>query len=142
MQSLCIPDMQSQPRLFTLPRELRDTVYEFYFTDEAGYLYNYDTGKITKLKKEPVDFSLAYTCTLAAVELHGLALTYNTVHFTTAYDDDLRNRAGYSGDLLNLIRSIKCELLGATHACIDASVTLQVAQDQPRFLPAQHASQA
>ena len=60
------PIMQPQSRLFTLPRELRDMIYEYYLSTENGYSYCYETGKLTERDGLPIDIALTYTCKLAA----------------------------------------------------------------------------
>jgi hypothetical protein len=124
-------DMQSQSRLFTLPRELRDMIYEYCVTTTEGYWYNYETGTLVAIDWKPVDIALTYTCRLAAIELWGLALTLNTLYFTTTYGSSLRERAGIYAARLKLINGYKSDVLKAAHALIDASTT---SQNYPEFL--------
>ncbi|KAF2867119.1 hypothetical protein BDV95DRAFT_622372 [Massariosphaeria phaeospora] len=46
--------MSSNSRLLSLPRELRDSIYEYYFAEKGGYHYDFDTGKL----KKPINLAL------------------------------------------------------------------------------------
>ncbi|KAF1847074.1 uncharacterized protein K460DRAFT_281411 [Cucurbitaria berberidis CBS 394.84] len=130
--------MQPQFRFFTLPRELRDMIYEYYLTTEEGYFYNHETGQLVAANKGRVDLALAYTCTQAAAEMQGLALSLNSIHFSTAYDDALRSRAGRFRDLLVTIECTKSCLVNAIHPCIDDETVSKLARVYPQFLPIVH----
>ncbi|OIW32836.1 hypothetical protein CONLIGDRAFT_153930 [Coniochaeta ligniaria NRRL 30616] len=68
---------------FHLPRELRDDIYVHYVTIDGGYVFNQDSGKLRPATPHAHPFALQRTCTRAASEMTGLALSCNTVTFST-----------------------------------------------------------
>jgi hypothetical protein len=100
---------QSQSPLFTLPRELRDEIYEYYSLEENGYFHDIATGKLSLTKQEPIDLRFMYTCRAVAKEMQDVALRTNTVTFTTGDIEDheglhgLLSRAGRYKQALDLV---------------------------------------
>jgi hypothetical protein len=70
---------------FKLPRELRDTVYEYYFYQKHGYQYHHESGKMGA--KHPNSesklhlFALMYTCRALYQETKSVALSTNVLVF-------------------------------------------------------------
>ena len=119
--SLDAPNTQSQSRLFALPRELRDMIYERYLSVGNGNSYRYETNKLVAANNHPIDVAPIYTCTLAATEMKGLALSLNTIHFSTVYDTDLSEVMGDFAALVQKITVCKSCILWAAHICIDSN---------------------
>ncbi|KAI4694484.1 hypothetical protein J4E81_006702 [Alternaria sp. BMP 2799] len=78
---------------------------------------------------------------LAAAELKDLPLTYNTIHFSTVYHENARSRVGLFAALVEVIQEGKAEWLADAYACIDSSITSNVEQNFPGFLPVLEAFQ-
>ena len=57
-----------------LPKELRDAIYTEYFLEEAGYHFEYASGKLRAGNNRPIHLDLVYTCIAIAEETRGLAL--------------------------------------------------------------------
>ncbi|KAB5515452.1 hypothetical protein GE09DRAFT_1159663 [Coniochaeta sp. 2T2.1] len=74
-----------EPRLsfWDLPRELRDMIYEEYAAVDGGHIFNPDSGKLRSAKPHAHPLALQRTCKRAALEMTGLALSLNTVTFST-----------------------------------------------------------
>lgn len=88
----------SSCRFLSLPRELRDMIYEKYFAIDGGYLCDTDAflkGSLATSAGQPVDLALVYTCKAVAQETENgnIALRFNTVTFTTLYSPELGHLA-------------------------------------------------
>ena len=66
---------------YSLPRELRNHIYKFYFEVEGGYAYNFSTGKLTSASGQPIELALRSVSRFFREETCGLALGLNTLHF-------------------------------------------------------------
>ncbi|VUC29547.1 unnamed protein product [Clonostachys rosea] len=73
-----------------LPPELRVRVYKEYFTQEGGYHYNHDTGRLTLADGNPIDLALVSTSRLIAQETRHLPLSLNTINFSTGCPERLK----------------------------------------------------
>ncbi|CAH0057569.1 unnamed protein product [Clonostachys solani] len=73
-----------------LPPEIRVQVYKEYFTQEGGYHYNHDTGRLTLADGDPIDLALISTSRLIAQETRHLPLSLNTVNFSTGCPERLK----------------------------------------------------
>jgi hypothetical protein len=62
--------------LLSLPRELRNMIYETYVWSNEGYAYNHKTNKILRADGNHIELSLSLTCRQIAYEMSGLALHY------------------------------------------------------------------
>ncbi|KAI4614485.1 hypothetical protein J4E83_007139 [Alternaria metachromatica] len=121
-----------------LPRELRDQIYEEYFTLEGGYRYNHKTNKLLTAKGEAIHLSIRLASRQIAVETRGLALKLNTISFSTVFDEDLRERAGHFNSLLTMISDLKSKYLvwrSSRSGLIDDGVRDYVEDHFPEFLP-------
>ena len=86
--------MSSLPSLLTIPRELRDIIYEYCLFEPDGYHYDHQSGKLRSANgSKAVDLSLMYACKTVAAEMHGLAFRINAVTFSTTHSDIERLRA-------------------------------------------------
>jgi hypothetical protein len=74
---------QTQSLFFTLPRELRDMVYDYYVSEKDGYHLRYETGKLNLANGSHINFDFAYTCKRIENEMTGLFLHLNSVNIST-----------------------------------------------------------
>ncbi|WQF83588.1 hypothetical protein CDEST_08602 [Colletotrichum destructivum] len=86
--------MASSFGLFSLPREVRDMVYEHYFAVAGGYVYDSQSFLRGKLRRSGVfsrriDLDLIFTCRQVAMETKGLPFRANTITFKTVTSQDL-----------------------------------------------------
>ncbi|KAL1650270.1 hypothetical protein SLS58_001081 [Diplodia intermedia] len=72
------PARQPSP-FFRLPRELRDWVYAYAFTDAAGLRYEYGTARL--LGSRPHFWALRFTCRQARQETVDFAFRHNPIVF-------------------------------------------------------------
>ncbi|EFQ87693.1 hypothetical protein PTT_16707 [Pyrenophora teres f. teres 0-1] len=133
--------MPERASFFTLSRELRDIIYEFYLIVESGYIFDYRSGKFIAVGGKPIDLALAYTCKAAATELRGLPLCLNTLHFFTSSSESNRSLLGRFGTLTRIQISIQDKLLQAARPCIDTQILDHVQAVYPQMLPVMHAIQ-
>ena len=86
----------SRPQGFlSLPRELRNTVYDYYTFVPDGYHYDYDSGKLRTSSQQPVYLALMRTCKLVAAEMQHLKLGNNVVTFSTISSETARLKAAH-----------------------------------------------
>ncbi|KAI8179645.1 hypothetical protein K4K51_003419 [Colletotrichum sp. SAR 10_75] len=103
-----LQDVPQKPTLMTLPREIRDSIYEFYVAADGGYVCNPErlaekilnqrrneasldvSGIFQRADLQPIDLNLSYTCKIAAQEMSGVALRVNTITFSTVTSAELR----------------------------------------------------
>ena len=69
---------------FSLPRELRDTIYHLYFLEPEGYHYDLASGKLRTSTNQSINVALMRTCKSINAETNQLALRSNILHFTTS----------------------------------------------------------
>ena len=76
----------SRPPLgfFSLPRELRDTIYHLYVYEPQGYQYDLKSGKLRAHGERHIDLALVRTCSAIAAEMRHLPLQINVLHFSTS----------------------------------------------------------
>ena len=97
--------------LYSLPRELRNHIYKFYFEVEGGYAYNFSTGKLTSASGQPIELALRSVSRFFREETCGLALELNTLHFSSEYNHSLQRRAGHFNSLLMRLEQLKARYL-------------------------------
>ena len=96
---------QLQSPLYSLPREIRDRIYEYYLSEEDGYHYDSSVKKFlyqspsTTPKPLVVRLGLRITCRIANEEMRDVAFPQLNFHGTGSIVDDigyqgLRSRAG------------------------------------------------
>jgi hypothetical protein len=83
----------AMPAFLQLPRELRDLIYDYYFQCEDGYIYNFETNRLTQADGQPIPISLTLICRQIQAEVQELALGMNTILFTTAFTEDTQHDA-------------------------------------------------
>lgn len=69
---------------FTLPRKLRDEIYEYYAVQPHPYVHEIDSGKLRTSGGDPIDLGLMLVCKPIATEFRGVALRVNTITFRTS----------------------------------------------------------
>jgi hypothetical protein len=67
--------------LSRLPRELRDTIYDYCTGENGGYFFDSREGKLRTLSGDKIDLSLMYTCKGIAAEIRDVLFRDNTIHF-------------------------------------------------------------
>ena len=75
---------QEQSPLFRLPRELRDEIYAYVAYEVDGYRHIFQTacpGRLRLANGGDIDISLAAACKKVALEIRGISLRTNTIHF-------------------------------------------------------------
>lgn len=105
--------MAPPPTLLSLPREIRDAIYEHYVTFDGGLVCDSEKLIASRLKENgisrkpadvsvadilrtrddrPIDVNLVYTCKMIRDEMDGFALflRFNTIHFSTVTSTDIR----------------------------------------------------
>jgi hypothetical protein len=98
--------------LLSLPRELRDMIYETYVWSNEGYAYNYKTNKILRADGNHIELSLSLTCRQVAYEMSGLALRSNTITISTYFSESTRESAGLFHAAIRTIFFARTRLLG------------------------------
>jgi hypothetical protein len=87
------PIAHKLPGILRLSCELRDILYKYYVQNEDGYLYRFETNKLTKADRTAVDLSLPFTCRQIAEEMREVALRANKISFTTFFSEGTRESA-------------------------------------------------
>lgn len=88
--------LQTQSRLFSLPRELRDDIYPLYVVQEHGYRCEAN-NKLVGID-HTIEFDLTMTCRLIAEEMQGMHLRANEITFTpTPAGEEPAHRSDKSG---------------------------------------------
>ncbi|RFN43416.1 hypothetical protein FIE12Z_12336 [Fusarium flagelliforme] len=85
----------SRASLLGLPSELRNQIYQDYFTVDGGYVYDGDTDKLVQPGGKPIDISLRSTCRSIALETQDFPFSLNTIKFSTVYRRDWQKQAVY-----------------------------------------------
>ncbi|EXF76433.1 hypothetical protein CFIO01_11820 [Colletotrichum fioriniae PJ7] len=78
--------MRSDSTFLSMPREVRDLVYQHYVVVDGGYVSASDGllgGRLKRADGRPIDLNLMYACRLVADEMRHLALRSNTITFFT-----------------------------------------------------------
>jgi hypothetical protein len=117
------------------PRELRDVIYEQYFTSDGGYIFDYNTKRFRRTSGTTIDVHLTQTCRLIANETRGLAFKLNSLHFSTVYQDDKREIFGHFSVLLATLIFHKTEhLKDATYeGHFDEAACSNITAAHPKF---------
>ncbi|KAI4665268.1 uncharacterized protein J4E78_002728 [Alternaria triticimaculans] len=99
--------------LLLLPRELRNHIYDYYFSCDGGYTHVFETNQLRRADNQPIELSLVLSCRQIAAETHGLALRINTLRFTTFHSDATQEQAGLLHAVNKIISSRKESLLNS-----------------------------
>jgi hypothetical protein len=68
-------------RLLSIPRELRDEIYFYYFLENEGYHHQPERNTLRCSNGTAINLALMYTCKQVVHEVKGLPLNVNTVTF-------------------------------------------------------------
>ncbi|KAK1762127.1 hypothetical protein QBC33DRAFT_423222, partial [Phialemonium atrogriseum] len=110
-------------------------IYQLYVIVENGYVFNFQSGKLTATNNKLIDLALMSTCRLVAEEMKGVALRTNTITFTTVYTEDMRKRAGRFNSRMAGSYNMRSRMLEYAWPCITTDIYHEVAREYPRFLP-------
>jgi hypothetical protein len=79
---------QTQSPFFRLPREIRDTIYEYYAQGRREYVYNKETNRqrYQDASAKAESLGLMITCRIAAEEMKHVA--FQKLAFSTRYSMD------------------------------------------------------
>jgi hypothetical protein len=126
----------AMPAFLQLPRELRDLIYDYYLQCEDGYIYNFETNRLTQADGQPISLSLTLICRQIQAEVQGLALGMNTIVFTTAFTEDTRDDAALYHTASICVDHCKLALLDQVALpLLDATMTDTAATLFPQFRP-------
>lgn len=125
--------MQAQSILFSLPPEIRHSIYEWYVYDGGGYRFDSASHKFRMSNNQPIDLALMYTCKSIAAEMHGIALNTNTLVFsTTSSKADSALAARFHWTLLDL-EYRKDDLLNSTQRYLNSQMKEKLALKHNRL---------
>jgi hypothetical protein len=117
--------------LLQLPRELRDETYNYYFQANDNFTYDFVTNKLKQADGLSIPLSLTLVCRQIHEEVQGLALTLNTIVFTTSFDETTRESAALfiaEDRVFAIVNDLAPQLLSKEMAQI-------VAKLYPQFAP-------
>ncbi|KAK2051895.1 hypothetical protein LY76DRAFT_599024 [Colletotrichum caudatum] len=77
-----------------LPREIRDMIYVRYVSVKDGYVLDFDSNTLKGAGGESIDLAFMLTCKSVAREMKGVALSSNTITFTTFHSKEHETTAG------------------------------------------------
>jgi hypothetical protein len=126
--------MANPMSLSRLPRELRDTIYDYCTTEIGGYYFDPIEGKLRTLSGDKIELSLTYTCKSIAAEMRGVAFRNNTIHFTTCpspgrYTRDYR----HFGHLLEDLYLAKSITLSRARSFITDAIDCTIVESFPHI---------
>ncbi|KAF6840977.1 hypothetical protein CMUS01_03750 [Colletotrichum musicola] len=133
--------MASPPTLLSLPREIRDNIYEHYVASDGGLVCDSEKLIASRLRRtqddRPIDVELVYTCKMIREEMKGfgLFLRFNTIHFSTVTSTDLRVLATrFDGLMCNLDRG-RADLLAVAGYGMSKRKHEKLNSKYPQFAP-------
>lgn len=80
--------------LFDLPVEVRDLIYAQCVLVDGGYVLDFDSNTLRRADGKPIDLSFRLACKRIASETRGLALSSNTLNFSTFHSQKHHAAAG------------------------------------------------
>ena len=130
--------MSPRIHFFCLPRELRDTIYRYYVTEDDGYHYDYESGKLRTVSGQRIDLALMYTCTSVAAEMRHLPLGLNVLTFRTVCPEAERLKAGRLNQFLEQLDLLKLGALdevrsGSLRHFLTLDICSKLAFKYPQF---------
>ncbi|KAI1418376.1 hypothetical protein F5Y13DRAFT_196174 [Hypoxylon sp. FL1857] len=120
-------------RFLSLPRELRDAIYEYYVSWD-GYTYDFQTRTLKTTEGDPIDLALMFTCWQVACEMKGVALRNNPITFRTIYSEETRRSAYSYAELLQYFCNLKRAMFKYARPCFTEDLRSKVAQLYPDFM--------
>ncbi|KAI4936843.1 uncharacterized protein J4E92_001568 [Alternaria infectoria] len=129
---------QKQSPLFRLPREIRNTIYEYYAQGRPQYVYNRGTAKLrySNTSAQTEGLGLMMTCKIAADEMQHVA--FQNVEFTThcSVDDgavfqQLRSRVARFCQLFDMVQVQRQYMLICVAELLEASDVTEIRARYP-----------
>ncbi|KAL6406788.1 hypothetical protein AUP68_09594 [Ilyonectria robusta] len=127
--------MSSRPSILKLPAELRNKIYQEYFTVQGGYVFNSDSQKLVAANGRPIDLALMYTCRLIAEDTKHIPFAMNTITFSTANSENWRDRAACFQNALREICNSDEARLSIVRRLLTPDIVSQITQKFPDFDP-------
>ncbi|KAI4683901.1 uncharacterized protein J4E84_006741 [Alternaria hordeiaustralica] len=126
----------SMPTLLELPRELRDLIYDHYFSVDGGYVHDFASNKLRQADGQNIELSLVLVCRQIADETRALGLRINTLRFSTFHSDATQVQAGLLHATHESINKRKVSLLNASAPDLLSSEDAQTIKIKyPQFAP-------
>lgn len=119
----------------TIPREVRNLIYQEYFTVKGGYVLDFESRKLKAADGSCLDLGLISTCRLIAQETGSIPLAINTITFCTIYSDDLRLTAGFFDHLLDDLRWLKNRIFLESKRFINPDIYANAISKFPTLKP-------
>ncbi|KAI4630680.1 hypothetical protein J4E80_001618 [Alternaria sp. BMP 0032] len=129
---------QKQSPLFRLPREIRDTIYDYYAQGRPPYVYDKDTAKLrySDASAQAQGLGLMITCKIAADEMQHVA--FQNVEFSTlcSVDDgaefqQLRSRAARFCQIFDMVQVQRQYMLICVAELLEASDLTEIRARYP-----------
>ncbi|KAH6973007.1 hypothetical protein BKA56DRAFT_593146 [Ilyonectria sp. MPI-CAGE-AT-0026] len=127
--------MSSRPSILKLPAELRNKIYQEYFTVQGGYVFNFDSQKLVAANGRPIDLALMYTCRLIAEDTKHIPITLNTITFSTANSENWVEEAAFFHNALNQLCDSEKLRLEQARRLLAPDIVSQITQKFPDFAP-------
>ncbi|KAH6644509.1 hypothetical protein C7974DRAFT_383690 [Boeremia exigua] len=129
--------LQLQCRIFTLPRELRDMIYDEYITVYGGYVYDADDNKLVQASDGGrIDVRLMRVCRRMNQEMEGLPMQKNKVTFRSYCTPESSHDAGVLHAAVNrILRTKWVKICMVGPSLLTEDVKHQVASEFPYFRP-------
>ncbi|KAK2031042.1 hypothetical protein LX32DRAFT_637549 [Colletotrichum zoysiae] len=121
-----------------LPREVRDMIYGQYVFVDGGYVHDFNSNTLKGADNTPIDLAFMLTCKKVAMEMKGLALSSNSIYFSTVYSEDHRGTAGRFGLLIKELSDARGRLVNRIHPdilSVPHDMLERLKEAYPRFAP-------
>ena len=126
----------SPAHILRLPRELRDLIYdELVGTRSDGYVYDYETNRVTQLNGRPILLAFRLTCRHIAVEMQDYAFRTRTITFRTIMPEASRELAGRFDELFYRQRMTESDAIDCLRKHISDEMHDEVLSYYPQFRP-------
>lgn len=125
--------MTSRPSILKLPAELRNKIYQEYFTVPGGYIFNFDSETLVAANGRPIDLALMYTCRLIAKDTKHIPFATNTITFSTVNSENWGDRAGLFQNALTAICDSEEVRLSKARRLLTPDIVSQITQKFPDF---------
>ncbi|KAI4658981.1 uncharacterized protein J4E79_006741 [Alternaria viburni] len=129
---------QKQSPLFRLPREIRNTIYDYYARSRPRYVYDKDTAKLrySDTSAQTEGLGLMMTCKIAADEMQHIA--FQNVEFSTLCSADdgaefqqLRSRAARFCQIFDMVQVQRQYMLICVAELLEASDLTEIRARYP-----------
>lgn len=121
--------------LITLPPEIREKIFQYYFQVDGGYIFNGDSEKLTTADNNPINLSLMYTCRSVANETRNMPFAINTITFSTLYREEWRGLAGCFNYVSTYYRLLEADLVVRLVRFMTPDMYSQLALKFPTLAP-------